>query len=153
MFLDFYFLFYFFQPPSPQSPTDHPHTATPPPIQYTSLQIVSSLTIHPFINQLMSNDIVFLTQKNSSTVSSLSSTSPSAYVIYGTICIPTQNQRVNRLTINVASYLVGPTPFPRIAPLPVPPPPPPCHSGSSFCLSKTHQSHPSTTPSHPFPPY
>ena len=68
MFLDFYFLFYLF--PIPFPPVPH----IPPPIQYTSLQIVSSLTIHPFINQLMSNGIVkpFLHKKLSSTVSSLS---------------------------------------------------------------------------------
>ena len=73
-------------------------------------------------------------------------------VIYGTVCIPTQNQTVNRLTINVVSYLVGPTPFPRVAPLPVPHSlPPPCHNGSSICLSKTHQSHPSPIPSLPPP--
>ena len=68
MFLDFTFYFIYFQSPSPQSPH------RPPPIQYTSLQIVSCLTIHPFINQLMSNGIVkpFLHRKLSSTVSSLS---------------------------------------------------------------------------------
>ena len=40
---------------------------------------------------------------------------PPPYVIYGTICIPTQNQTVNRLTINLVSYLVGP-PLPLVLP-------------------------------------
>ena len=74
MFLDFYFIY--FQPPSPQSPHRPPpiQPPPPPPIQYTSLQIVSILTIHPFINQFMTNGIVkpFLHKKLSSTVSSLS---------------------------------------------------------------------------------
>ena len=80
--------------PTPFPPVSHrPLPIQSLPIQYTSLQIVSSLTIHPFISFNMSNAIVkpFL-HKHSSTVSSLSlaSTSPSHYTIYGTICIPTQ---------------------------------------------------------------
>ena len=44
---------------NPLPPPPHrPPPIQPPPKQYTSLQIVSSLTIHPFINQLMSNGIV-----------------------------------------------------------------------------------------------
>ena len=83
---------------------------------------------------------------------SLSSTSPSPYTIYGTICIPTQNQTVQPTNYKCGILPGRTSPFPSCFPLPVPhPPPPPCHIGSSFCLSKTHQSHPSTTPS--LPPY
>ena len=140
--MDFYFIY--FQSPSPQSPTDHPPYSHPP-YSKPHYKIVSSLTIHPFINQLMSNGIVkpFLHKKLSSTVSSLSPVlvPPPICDLRHDLVSNSDNQTVNRLTINVVSYLVGPTPFPRVAPLPVPHSlPPPCHSGSSFCLSKTHQS-------------
>ena len=129
--MDFYFLFIYFQPPSPQSPTVAQTTPIqPPPKQYTSLQIVSSLTIHPFINELMSNGIVkpLLHTQNYSTVSSLSpvlvpppmwSTARSDFQL--------REQTVNRLNYKCGIL----TPFPRVAPLPVSHPPP-CHSGASF---------------------
>ena len=58
IFILFFYLFPTPFPPVPPQTTPPPPPYSHPPIQYTSLQIVSSLTIHPFINQLMSNGIV-----------------------------------------------------------------------------------------------
>ena len=64
--------------------------------------------------------------KNSDTASSLSSVlAPYIYyILSGITGIPAQNPAIRRLSMNVVSYLVGPTPFLFSPPFPVPPPPP-----------------------------
>ena len=153
--MDFYFIY--FQSPSPQSPTDHPPYSHPP-YSKPHYKIVSSLTIHPFINQLMSNGIVkpFLHKNLSSTVSSLSP-----------VLVPPPMWSMARSDFQLREADSQPTnykcgilpgrtdPFPSCCPLTgttFPPPSMPQCQWLLIFLSKTHQSHPSTTPSHPFPP-
>ena len=147
----FFWDFIYFQPLPPSPLQTTPPYSHPPPIQYTPLRVVSSLTIHPFINQLMSNGIVkpFL-HKKTPVLYPLSLQNWSLPLCDLRHDLYSNSEPDSQPTNYKCGILPGRTdPF-RIAPLPVPHClPPPCHSGSSICLSKTHQSHP--IPS--LPPY
>ena len=131
--------------PSPLQPTH----IQPPRIQYTSLRIVSSLTIHPFINQLMTNGIVkpFLHKKT-----------PVLYPLSLPRCdlrhdLYSNSEPDSQPTNYKCGILPGRTdPFPSYCPLTSTTFPPP--SMPQWLLNlpvQNHQSHPSPIPSHPIP--